>query len=192
LEIRRTIRKKMVNVKVKILVDDFVATRNKLNGLKIQLENVQKELKDSRKSDTFSDSSHNETLISLNKERENIKKEISEFKSKIKKLTDVVYEALDNEASNNYSKELDKLFSLYLDKDISTIYYVVGDSFFEETSEVFEKVVSLDKKQDGKVLKTIEYGLIDNESKEVLKKAKVRITKYVKKGNLGEVINGEI
>lgn len=182
----------MVNVKVKILVDDFVATRNKLNGLKIQLENVQKELKDSRKSDTFSDSSHNETLISLNKERENIKKEISEFKSKIKKLTDVVYEALDNEASNNYSKELDKLFSLYLDKDISTIYYVVGDSFFEETSEVFEKVVSLDKKQDGKVLKTIEYGLIDNESKEVLKKAKVRITKYVKKGNLGEVINGEI
>ncbi|MBO5713223.1 MAG: hypothetical protein J6R88_03395 [Clostridia bacterium] len=156
---------------------------------KYELNLNQAEIKEKRKNYSYFDKDkYNEEISALNKKRDEIKKQISILKKEIK-LTyqdaeKMIFDGIKENYSEIYERQLSRLYGTH----VEIIVKKVGDIFDEETCYADGMVVTHDKLQHGKVLKTYSFGIRDTDNNYMEKKARVEFCVYTKAHKAGDLI----
>lgn len=152
---------------------------------KSRLEEVLLELKNLRKSKTENVA---EKIILLNEERAKLKEDISFNKRQTTKLYNEAETLIFNGLNENFSEIYERQLSRLYGYKIQITYKNMGDDFDEKTCMAKEVVITKNKAQHLKVLRTLSFGIVNLENNYVEKKAIVEICAYSKKQAVGTVV----
>ena len=152
-----------------------------------KLEEIANSLKQERKNGV-SMRGVNPLIASLNEEREELKEKIKNAKKRIKEVfsatEQLIFTSIRGKYSEIYERQLSRLYGYKVD----VLVVNPGDFFDEKTSLATSLIVTKNKRQHGKVIKMIDFGIRDAHTFYTERKATVEVCVYSKKHKAGEVI----
>ena len=157
----------------------------KLKKDKLRLQEVLAKLKELRKNVS---KGVNEEILSLNSEHSFLKQEISALKKTVQSEYDSAEKMIFDGISNNYSDVFDVQLSKLYGYKMEVVVKNMGDDFDERTCLADFMIITKDKKQHAKVIRMLDFGLVETDANYVVKKAKVEMCVYSKKLMAGSVI----
>lgn len=172
------------------LIKQYKELNGNLKNLKTQLNNVMLELKELRKDVTVK--YLNQEILSKNTLRDSLKLEISAIKKTIKKVFSdcekLIFDGIKSHYSEVYEKQLSRLYGY----KITIINKKIGDDYDENLCTVKNVITTKNKEQHKKVLKTLDFGILENADNYVVKKAVVEISVYSKNHKVGTALPYDI
>ncbi len=171
-------------------IKNYKELNGNLNKLKTQLNDVTLELKELRKDVTVK--YLNDEILLRNTSRDNLKKEISLIKKQIKKVFSecekLIFDGIKSHYSEVYEKQLSRLYGY----KVTIINKRIGDDYDEVSCTIKNVITTKNKEQHRKVLKMLDFGLLENADNFVVKKAVVEISVYNKSYKVGTVLPYDI
>ena len=96
----------------------------------------------------------------------------------------MIFDGISNSYSDVFDVQLSKLYGYKIEVVIKNI----GDDFDERTCLADFMIITKDKKQHAKVIRMLDFGLVETDANFVIKKAKVEMCVYSKKHTAGSVV----
>ncbi len=152
-----------------------------------KLEEIANSLKQERKNGV---SMHglNTAIATLNGEREDLKEKIKNTKKRIKEVfsatEELIFAGIRGKYSEIYERQLSRLYGYKVD----VLVVNPGEYFDEKTSVATSLIVTKNKRQHGKVIKMIDFGIRDAHTYYTERKAVVEVCVYSKKHKAGDVV----
>ena len=168
------------------LIKEYRELNGNLNKLKTQLNDTTLKLKELRKD--LSNKSKSQEILSTNTLRDSLKEEISDIKKTIKNVftrcEELIFEGIKCHYSEVYEKQLSRLYGY----KITIINKAIGDEYDENLCSVKNVITTKNKALHKKILKMLDFGILENADNVVVKKAVVEISVYNKGYKVGTVL----
>ncbi|MBQ3235349.1 MAG: hypothetical protein IJA97_04225 [Clostridia bacterium] len=158
-----------------------------LSELQARLEETAVALKQERKAGV-SMRGVNPKIAQLNDEREELKEKIKNTKKRIKEVFAITEERIFSGIMGKYSEIYERQLSRLYGYKIDVLVVNPGDYYDEKTQLVTSVIVTKNKRQHGKVVKMIDFGIRDAHTFYTERKARVEICVYSKKHKAGELL----
>ena len=166
-------------------IQNYKTSSYKLKECKSKLASITERLKDLRKN---RESGINEEMILLNGEHSLLKQEISNLKKFSQKeyaeAEKMIFDGIYKHYSDVFDVQLSRLYGCKM----KVITKSIGDNFDEKTCLSDFMLITKDKKQHGKIIRMLDFGLVETDDNYVVKKAKVEMCVYSKKHPAGSLI----
>lgn len=171
-----------------VLIEQYRELKNGLDKAKKDLE-INNELKQEKRKNnsTTEENLLGAEILKLNEEWAVLKESISTYKKDIKALSQEIEYLLFDNVIENYEPIFDEYLSTIWDSECRIVIKRLGDIFEPKYCDAEKMIVSRDRSQHGKVIRTTDYGVIKN-GDEVIKKAVVEVIVFNKKIKAGEEI----
>lgn len=166
--------------------------KRKLALLQESLNNVLAQLSEKRKNlSAFKKGETNKEIYDLNSRREELKSEISDLKKTARKAYNIAEDLIFKGVAVRYSDVYDTLLSNLYGFKAKILIVSCGDDYFEDSCVLDSVVITHDKRQHRKILKMIQFGIINLQDDKVIKPVVCEVCAYNKKLPAGEIYDGE-
>lgn len=172
--------------KIEELLKRYKISETGLVRSKLHLKEVDDSLKENRKN--LEERGVNDSLVALNKERVELKKKISVYKREVGISYSECEKLIFNGIQENYTEIYDNFISRLYGIKTEIIYKRLGDDFDETTCVADSVIVTKNKSQHGKIIRTLKFGLKNIEQNVVCEKAVVEVCAYVRKKKAGTMM----
>lgn len=169
--------------KIEELIKRYKVSETGLVRSKLRLQEVDESLKENRKN--LEERGVNENLVALNKERTELKKKISAYKREVNITYNECEKLIFKGIEENYTEIYDNFLSRLYGIKTEIIYKRLGDDFDEDTCVADSVIVTKNKSQHGKIIRTLKFGLKNTEQNMVYEKALVEVCAFVRKQKAG-------
>ncbi|MBO7215252.1 MAG: hypothetical protein J6V66_07175 [Clostridia bacterium] len=158
-----------------------------LTDLQARLDEVGNALKQERKL-SVSARGVNSKIAELNDEREELKERIKNTKKRIKDVFSTTEEQIFSGIMGKYSEIYERQLSRLYGYKVDVLVVNPGDYYDERTHLATSLIVTKNKRQHGRVIKMIDFGVRDAHTFYTERKARVEVCVYSKKHKAGDLL----
>lgn len=164
--------------------------KRKLAALQNELNAVLSGLSEKRKSGGAK-GEVDKDIYDLNSRRERLKGEISELKKTARKAYSVAEDLIFKGVAARYSDVYDTLLSNLYGYKAKILIMAPGDEYFEDSCVLQNVVITHDKRQHRKILRTMQFGIKNLQDDRIVKPVVCEVCAYNKKLPAGEIYDGK-
>lgn len=165
--------------------------KRKLAGLQSELNAVLTELSEKRKAGGGVKGEVDKNIYDLNSRREVLKGEISELKKTARKAYTLAEDLIFKGVAARYSDVYDTLLSNLYGFKAKILIMASGGDYFEDSCILQSVVITHDKRQHRKILRTIQFGIKNLQDDKIVKPVVCEVCAYNKKLPAGEIYDGK-